>query len=323
MGTVASPTVDPSIWATDAVAADGGVIRLRLLSPDDGERLLDFTDRLSDESLYYRFFSHRRPTSVEELKPLLDLDNEHRVAVAAELADRIVAVGMYVYDEARDSAEVAFAVEDRHQLRGIGSLLLEHLAAIARSNGIVRFHAQTLGDNQKMLRVFANAGYTVHRSYEGGIWDVAFALDESADEAVLERERAADAASVARLLHPKSVAVVGASQKDGSIGNALVRNLLDGAGFAGVIYPVNPNVTSIRGLRAYPSITAIPDPVDLVVVAVPSPLVASVLEEAGNAGVAGAVVITAGFSEAGSDGMTAQAELVDIAHRHGLRIIGP
>ena len=315
--------MDPSVWATDAVASDGGVVRLRLLTPDDGERLLDFTDRLSDESLYYRFFSRRRPRTVEELGSLLDLDHEHRVAVAAELADQIVAVGMYVYEPALESAEVAFAVEDRHQLRGIGSLLLEHLAAIARANGIVRFHAQTLGDNQKMLRVFSNAGYVVHRSYDGGIWDVDFALDESADDAVLERERAAEAASVARLLNPKSVAVVGASPRDGSIGNALVRNLLDGAGFAGVIYPVNPNVASIRGLRAYPSITAIPDPVDLVVVAVPSPLVAGVLEEAGTAGVAGAVVITAGFSEAGSDGVAAQSELVDVAHRHGLRIIGP
>ena len=211
--------IDPNFWATDAVVADGGVVRLRPLHRDDGAGLLALASRLSDESIYNRFFSPRRPQTHDDIAPFLDLDYRERFALAAELGAEIVALGSYFYEPDRDSAEVAFVVEDRHQLRGIGSLLLEHLAAIARSNGIARFHAQTLFDNHKMLRVFASAGYSVHRSLEQGIWDIEFDLDDSAKEATYERELVAEAASVRRVLAPSSVAVVGASRQAGSVGN--------------------------------------------------------------------------------------------------------
>lgn len=313
---------DRDPWTADVVVADGGVVRLRPLRGDDGPNLLHLASRLSDEALYYRFMSPFRPTTDKDVAPFLDLDYRKRFALGAELNGELVAVGRYMAESDQTSAEVAFVVEDRHQQRGIGSVLLEHLAAIARSNGITRFHASTLGDNEKMLRVFADAGYHVHRTLEQGIWEVGFGLDDSSIEAVTARERAAEAASVARVLAPRSVAVIGASRRPGSIGNAVFRNIIEGD-FAGVVHPVNPAADSVAGVKAHASIGAIPDRVDLAVIVVPADLVADVLEEAGAAGVGAAVIITAGFAETGKEGALAQAELVRIAHRHGLRLVGP
>jgi acetyl coenzyme A synthetase (ADP forming)-like protein len=316
------PAIDPEQWSTDAVVADGGVVHLRPLHVDDAANLLDLAGRLSDESIYYRFFRIYRPRTEADVAPFLDLDYRDRFALVAELDESIVAVGRYMYEPDRQSAEVAFVVEDRHQLRGIGSLLLEHLAAIARSNGITRFHAETLFDNQKMLHVFAAAGYQVHRSLESGVWEIEFSLDDSASEAVIDREREAEAASVARVLRPESIAVVGASRREGSIGNAVFRNVIR-SGFTGVVHPVNPNADSVAGVKAYPSITAIGDPIDLAVIVVPAEHVPGIVEEAGDAGVRAAVVISSGFAETGPEGARAQTELVRTAHSHGLRIVGP
>ncbi|MFA9563616.1 MAG: GNAT family N-acetyltransferase [Acidimicrobiales bacterium] len=314
--------IDPEAWATDVVVADGGVVRLRPLRREDGPDLLDLAARLSDETVYNRFFTYRRPSTDDDLKPYLDLDYRDRFALVAELDQTIVAVGRYMWDSDQDSAEVAFVVEDRHQLRGIGSILLEFLAVIARSNGIHRFHATTLPANGKMLGVFTGAGYQVHRSLDQGVWDIEFGLDDASHDSVIARERAAEAASVARVLAPRSIAVVGASRNTGSIGNVVFRNIVSG-GFAGVVFPVNPGADSVAGVKAFPTIAAIPDPVDLAVIVVPAPLVAQVIEEAGDAGVGAVVVISAGFAETGEEGAAVQTELVRIAHSHGMRMVGP
>ena len=314
--------VDPETWATDVVVADGGVVRLRPLRPDDGPGLLDLAARLSDETIYNRFFTHRRPQTDEDVRPFLDLDYRERFALVAELDRSIVAVGRYMWDPDQDSAEVAFVVEDRHQLRGIGSILLEFLAVIARSNGIDRFHATTLPANGKMLGVFSRAGYQVHRSLDQGVWDIEFGLDDSSIDSITARERIAEAASVDRVLAPRSVAVVGASRNAGSIGNVLFRNIVSG-GFGGVVFPVNPDADSVAGVKAFPSIAAIPDPVDLAVIVVPAAVVPQVIEDAGEAGVGAVVVISAGFAETGEHGADAQTELVRLAHRYGMRVVGP
>ena len=245
---------DAEKWATDVVVADGGVVRLRPMSPADGEGLLELAQRLSDETVYYRFFTHWRPKTEEDLEPFLDLDYRERFALVAELDSAIVAVGRYMWEAERESAEVAFVVEDEQQLRGIGTILLEHLAVIARSNGIHNFHAATLYDNHNMLNVFAGAGYNVHRSLDQGIWDIEFSLDEPQIDAVLERERAAESASVSRILEPKSIAVVGASRQPGSIGNIVFRNIIGGA-FTGMVFPVNPSAPSVAGVKAFPDLT--------------------------------------------------------------------
>lgn len=316
------PIAHPELWSADVVVADGGVLHLRALTPDDGAALLDFVDGLSDESRYFRFMSRWRPRNEADLARFLDLDYHDRVAIVAELGDRIVAVGRYMYVDERDSAEVAFTVADDHQLRGIGTLLLEHLAVIARTNGITRFHAEALGANHKMLRVFSNAGYRVHRSLDQGVWEVDFSIDETPTDVVAAREHAAEAASVRRILAPSTIAVVGASNREGSVGHALFQNLLR-AGFSGVLYPVNRSAEAVSGVLAYPSLRDVPGGIDLAVIAVPSSEVETVIAEAGEVGAGAAVIVTAGFAEVGADGAATQDRVVDLAHRHGLRVVGP
>ncbi|MCB0997549.1 MAG: GNAT family N-acetyltransferase [Acidimicrobiales bacterium] len=315
------PPVDPSEWECDAVVADGGVVHLRLLGPDDLDALAAFSDQLEPETIYLRFFTYHRPDR-DQLAKLVDLDHVHRVALACELDGTIIGVGRYTYEADRGSAEVAFVIDEEHQGRGIGTLLLEHLAAIARSNGIERFHAETMGGNRKMLRVFRNAGFEVGRELDDGFWDIEMVLDAAADEPISARERNADARSAARLLSPRVVAVVGASPTPGTVGNALFANLLQG-GFAGTLHPVTPRVASVLGVKAYPTVGEIPDHVDLAVIAVPAAAVPGVVEECGEAGVASVVVISAGFAEVGDDGVQRQAELVTAARRHGMRVVGP
>ncbi|MEU3979077.1 acetate--CoA ligase family protein [Streptomyces sp. NPDC026672] len=126
--------------------------------------------------------------------------------------------------------------------------------------------------------------------------------------------------SMRRLMEPRSVAVIGASDEPGKIGNSVVRNLVDG-GFAGEIHPVNPRGGDILGRTAYKSVTDVPGEVDVAVFAVPAPSVAAALEEAGRKGVPNAVLIPSGFTETGEHEL--QAELVEIGERYGIRLLGP
>ncbi|MGW7267092.1 acetate--CoA ligase family protein [Streptomyces sp. NPDC054842] len=126
--------------------------------------------------------------------------------------------------------------------------------------------------------------------------------------------------SMRRLMRPSSVAVIGASNEQGKIGNAVMRNLVDG-GFAGEIHPVNPKGGDIAGRRAYKSVTDVPGEVDVAVFAVPAKAVASVLEEVGRKGIPNAVLIPSGFAETGEHAL--QDEVVAIGERHGVRLLGP
>ncbi|MEJ2211121.1 MAG: CoA-binding protein, partial [Anaerolineae bacterium] len=122
--------------------------------------------------------------------------------------------------------------------------------------------------------------------------------------------------------HPRAVAVVGASRSPGKLGYAVLHNVVQ-HGYQGSIYPINPGAQEILGLRCYPSVLAIPGAVDLAIVVVPGKYVARVLVECGEKGVKGAVIVSAGFRETGSEGWQREAEIVDIARRYGMRIIGP
>lgn len=122
--------------------------------------------------------------------------------------------------------------------------------------------------------------------------------------------------------HPKSVAVIGASRDPEKLGYAVLANLKEG-GYQGRLYPVNPKAGEILGLPAYPSVLDIPDPVDLAVIVIPYRFVPAVMEQCGQKGVPAVVVISAGFREAGREGLERERELVEIAHKYDLRIIGP
>ncbi|MCS7093857.1 MAG: CoA-binding protein [Candidatus Aenigmarchaeota archaeon] len=124
-----------------------------------------------------------------------------------------------------------------------------------------------------------------------------------------------------KFFYPRSVAIIGASQKEGKIGFSLVKNLKEK--FRGKIYPINPNADSILGLKVYPSVLEVEDEIDLCIIAVKSNIVPNVLEECGKKGVKNVVIISAGFSEAGEEGKVLEREIKKIAERYRIRIVGP
>ncbi|MDF6046455.1 acetate--CoA ligase family protein [Streptomyces sp. JH14] len=126
--------------------------------------------------------------------------------------------------------------------------------------------------------------------------------------------------SMRRLMEPRSVAVIGASNEQGKIGNSVMRNLIDG-GFSGEIHPVNPRADDILGRKAYKSVTDVPGEVDVAVFAIPAKFVASALEEVGRKGIPNAVLIPSGFAETGEQAL--QDEIVAIGERYGVRLLGP
>ena len=314
----------PKAWEADLVLSDGGTVHLRPIVPTDGEALLAFHGRMSERTRYLRYFGAYPQIPPRDLKRFTTVNHHDRVAFIAKLGDDIVAVARYERLKGTDSAEVAFVVEDAHQHRGLGPILLEHLAAAARERDVRTFVAEVLAENSAMLGVFRAAGYQVTRAMEEGVYHLEFAIDptERAVAVAHSREQAAEARSVHNLLHPRSVALIGASADPGKIGYAVLGNLL-GADFAGPVFPVNAERPSVRGVRAYPSVLDIPDPVDLAVVAVPAAGIDEVMDACLAKGVKALVVISSGFGEAGPHGESAERRLVDEARAHGMRVIGP
>ncbi len=184
------------------------------------------------------------------------------------LGDEVIAVGRYEGTLDPDGktvvgpAEVAFVVRDDHQNRGLGSILLEQLAAAGRERGVRRFEAEVLAGNAQMVRVFRNAGFQVSREFAEGTLHLEFDIDptERSMEVRGSREQRAEARSVHNVLHPRSVAVIGASTDPTKIGHAVLLHLLRG-NFAGPVYPVNPEARSVSGVHAYPAVTDIPSDV--------------------------------------------------------------
>jgi acyl-CoA synthetase (NDP forming)/RimJ/RimL family protein N-acetyltransferase len=313
----------PDHWEADVVLRDGGTAHLRPIRPDDAEALQDFHLAQSPESVYLRFFAPMPRLSDRDLTRFTRVDHVDRVAIVALVGGRIVGVGRFDRTAPR-VAEVAFNISDHHQGRGLGSVLLEHLAAAALERGIQRFEAEVLPQNRKMVGVFRDAGYEVSNHYDDGVISLAFDIDptERSMAVMAAREHRAEAASLAALLHPRSVAVIGASSTEGTIGEALMSNLLEG-GFTGAIHPVHPTAEAVAGLPAHPDVTSIGQPVDLAVVAVRAAAVQGVLGQCARAGVRGVVVVSGGFAESGEEGARLQAELVREARAQGMRVVGP
>ncbi|GAA5114396.1 GNAT family N-acetyltransferase [Haloechinothrix salitolerans] len=314
----------PRRWEADVVLADGRTAHLRPIVPDDADAIVAFHGKLSDETRYLRYFGAYPRIPERDLKRFSVVDHYNRVAFAALLGGEIVAVGRYERLDGGPSAEVAFVVADAHQGRGLGSILLEHLAAAAAECGIERFVAEVLAENRAMVRVFAEAGYQVSKELDHGALHLEFDIDPTEESLAVARarEQAAEARSVHNLLHPRSVAVIGASRDPSKIGYAVFTNLLT-ADFAGTVYPVNPAHESVRGVRAYPSVVDVPGEVDLAIVAVPAEQVSDVLDGALAKGVSALVIVSAGFGESGPHGLHAELQLVGEARAHGMRVVGP
>ncbi|MFD5816888.1 GNAT family N-acetyltransferase [Streptomyces sp. NPDC127038] len=324
----------PAHWEADVVLRDGGTARIRPITVDDAERLVSFYEQVSDESKYYRFFAPYPRLSAKDVHRFTHHDFVDRVGLAATVGgefiatvryDRINADGMPASAPA-DEAEVAFLVQDAHQGRGVASALLEHIAAVARERAIRRFAAEVLPANNKMIKVFTDAGYTQKRSFEDGVVRLEFDLEPTDRSLAVQRarEQRAEARSVQRLLAPGSVAVIGAGRTPGGVGRSVLDNLRS-AGFTGRLYAVNTALQDkeLDGVPAHRSVRDIAEPVDLAVVAVPAEQVPEVVTECGEHGVQGLVVVSAGYAESGPEGRERQRELVRHARTYGMRIIGP
>ncbi|WP_067458605.1 bifunctional acetate--CoA ligase family protein/GNAT family N-acetyltransferase [Actinomadura macra] len=315
----------PDQWEADVVLSDGGTAHLRPIRTGDSEILRVFYARLSPESIYYRFFSPRPTLTDREVEHFTSVDHDRRVALIATIGEEMVAVVRYdSFPDRPETAEVAFLVEDAHQGRGLGAVLLEHIAAAARERGVRRFVASVLPDNRRMTRVFREAGYQVGQRFEEGVIELVLELEptETSLEVMTAREHRAESRSIQRLLFPRSVAVIGASRAEHSVGHTVLRNLL-GGDFSGPVYPVHPTAVAVAGVRAYASVLEIPDDVDLAVVAVRADAVRDVVEECASKGVHGLIVVSSGFGETGPEGRARQEELVRLARAYGMRVVGP
>ena len=323
----------PAHWEADVVASDGGVVHLRPILPADADALVAMHARLSERTRYLRYFGPYPNISPRDLTRFTTVDHCSRVAFIALLGDEIIAVGRYEGLPGRDgkdpaegtapeSAEIAFVVRDDHQGRGLGSILLEHLAAAARERGVRRFEAEVLVENNQMVRVFRDAGYQVSREFDEGVLHLEFDVDptEKSVEVRDSREQRAEARSVHNVLHPRSVAVIGASTDPAKVGNAVLLSLLRGS-FTGPVYPVHPEARSVHGVRAYAAVTDIPDEVDLAVVAVAPDGMEGVMDSCLAKGVKALVVVGPGYG--GADGVAARRRLADEARAHGMRVVGP
>ncbi|WP_121251445.1 GNAT family N-acetyltransferase [Nocardioides ferulae] len=320
---------DPSTTA-DVLLSDGSVGRIRALRPDDEEALDRLHDRVSDENLRLRFFSASRKASRDYVDHLLRDEGPLVLVAEARAAGdsgrEIVALGT-AEPIGPEVAEIAFLVDDSNHGRGLGSLLLEHLAALGRAHGIRRFEAEVLAENHAMLGVFLAAGFTTTRHPEAG--EVHVEMDTVASARAVaaadEREARAETRSLRPLLYPRSVAVAGVRADGSGVGAAALRTIA-GSGFGGPVYVVHPRAARgrrIAGVPAYRSVTKIPEHVDLVVVAVPAANVIAALEDAAAAGVGAAVVVTSGFAEMGEEGARLQARMLDLARASSMRIVGP
>jgi acetyl coenzyme A synthetase (ADP forming)-like protein len=303
------------------------VATIRLARPEDRNDLRAFFDRLSPESIRRRFSSATRPPAdfIKSLCAFTDPRSKLTLIVTRMQKDtpRIIASGSYfAHDE--KTAEIAMAVDDALQGKGLGTLLLERLALLAARHGFVRLWAVTDLANQPILEVFRNSGFELSEKLEGGSVEVDLSAVPSENGVILSemRDRAAATASLRPFFRPRSVAVVGASRDPSSIGYRLLDALVTNH-FQGPVYPVNPKASVIGGIRAYPTVRDLPEPVDLAVIAVPREAVPTVVDDCAARGVRAIVVITAGFAEVGDEGRALQQQLADKVRGYGMRMVGP
>jgi RimJ/RimL family protein N-acetyltransferase len=312
----------PAHWEADVVLRDGGTAHLRPILPTDADRLRRFYDRLSDETIYNRFFSLYRNISDRDVERFTVVDHHDRAALIATIGTEMIGVVRYERIDA-DEAEVAFNIEDAHQGRGLGSVFLEHIAAAARERGISRFVADVLPANRKMLRVFSDAGYVVDQ-----------AVRRRGRPAVL-RPRA-HRGLAGRHLRPRA-------PRRGQLGPAAAAAGLGGGrrrrpdralgGSRGASPPARRGLhrsgprgqqpaDEVAGLPSYRSVRDVPGRSTW-----RSSRCRPTRRGGGrrlrHKGVRGLVVMATGFAETGPEGVERQRRLVALARGSGMRVLGP
>lgn len=316
-------------YTTAMALKDGSMINLRAISVDDASKLLSFYQRLSSRSIYLRFLKMINLTK-EDADQYAKVDYDNTFAVVAIHGEgpeeKIIGVGRYWRhpEPHRNKAEMAFVVEDAYQKKGIGTNLLELLAVAAREHGIDTIETEMLQENEGITRMIQQSGFELTDKFQGtrtwrgtySTFPTPFVASKSS-----ERERRASIASISRFMKPRSIAVLGASNKPG-IGNACLKNLIT-YGYTGIVYPINPGTEVVSSIKTYPSIMDVPSEVDLAILVVAAEKAQPLVEECAKKGVKGLVVITAGFSEMGGEGIKREKKLIHTARAYGMRVIGP
>jgi acetate---CoA ligase (ADP-forming) len=315
----------------DVALRDGSTVRIRPVTATDRDGILSFLERLSPESRRLRFFSGA--VNLERAADAASVSDDDQYAVVAVrgfgedrdgFGDEVVAHALYGRRDGADRAEVAFAVADSLQGQGIATVLLGHLADVAAEHGVEFFEAEVLPENHRMADVFRESGFDVRTRSEPGTVVIEFpaSLSPRARERFDERERAATVAALRRFLHPRSVAVVGASRSIQGPGGAVFHNLLAG-GFNGPVFPVNAAADTVQSVHAYRSIEDLPEAPDVAVVAVPADAALDVARACAGRGTQALVMLSAGFSETGKEGAKRERALLDVCRSAGMRLIGP
>ncbi|GHH65248.1 bifunctional acetate--CoA ligase family protein/GNAT family N-acetyltransferase [Promicromonospora soli] len=358
VGSVRLPysTEYPVEWEADVVLRDGSTTHVRPIRPDDADALQRFHMTQSERSTYLRFFAALQRIPDRMLTQFVTVDHVRRAALVAvrpaqepgpdqaqgqDGPGREDIVGVARYDVTDDrpgrrTAEVAFNIADALQGQGLGSVLLEHIAAAARERGVHRFIAEVLPQNRAMLGVFREAGYAVEQHLDDGVVSVSVDLDptDRSREVMADREHRTEARSMQGLLSAKRVLLVGPAQ-GGTVDELLAARVREAhAADPGdtELLVLGTEVTwadlgqvGLGGERAAGEGTAGDETaeIDLAVIAAPPEEVLDAVRRLRGTGARGVVVLSAGWAEAGPDGVARRRELLRTAHTEGMRVVGP
>ncbi len=304
------------------VLRDGSTVAVRPIGAQDEAEVARFYGHLSPESQSFRFFV--APADVAEVAKRLVISNyESQFGLIALAGGAVVGHAVYVVTGG-GRAEMGLAIADAFQGRGLGILLLGHLADAAAHAGIEIFEAVVKADNHRMLDMLRDSGFPLWlRSEPGEIHaDLPTALSPEARERFEKREAMAALAAVNRFLAPRSVAVIGTSFAPETAAGALLRHLLAG-GFTGQVFMVNGTGEPVDGRAALRSVRDIVEPVEMAVIAVPTGSVVDAAGDCAAKGVRALLVISTGFAESGPEGVERQRQLVEVCRLAGMRLIGP
>src|SRR5271157_5431531 len=301
---------------------DGRVVTVRPLRADDAAGVAALWRRLDAPA-------RRRFTDLAHLPPeragdvALPRPGHAAGIIANSPAGSVAGVARYERT-AGDVAGFLVFVDASWRRAGLGTVLLRRLAEAARHAGVRRLAGDLPKGDVAMRGLLAELGLEYQEQVTAAAVHASFAVQETDAylDAVLADQRAAARVAVGPFLHPASIALVGASDKPGSVGELLMANLVK-SGFTGPVYPVTPRHQVIQGMTAYPDLASCPARPDLALVAVPAPAVAGVVDQAGALGVRAVCVISAGFAEVGGPGRVLQDELLRRARAAGVRLIGP
>ncbi|MGC5616272.1 GNAT family N-acetyltransferase [Georgenia sp. Z1491] len=319
----------PAGWEADVVLRDGATMHIRPISPADADALSDFHAAQSERSQYFRFFAPMPRLSPQDAHRFTNVDHVGRVALVLTEGPVIRGVGRYDVVEP-GTAEVAFAVSDAEQGRGLGSILLEHVVAAARERGVHTFVADVLPENTQMIRVFSDAGYEVRSRYDDGVVSLEIPLRSTGRswEVLAERERRAEALSMHTLTAARGAVVVALDEAGRPMASRILARARAAAGAQGTIPlvavgPLDPGgAEHVSDLDALSSGEVdLPEHLDLAVVAGEPARVVACVPGLRALGVRSLVVLTGGFAL--GPGREHQLDLLRATRLAGLRVLGP